>query len=150
MLNAIAIYCSAQTTHSLQNTSSQPLGEPGHGSESHFIKPHLRSPCMLPVCGNPGTWTCIANRADSTKEVQLEKAFPCRLLLRKIKQSIRTVAETALGNLKTRVSDAGESSRSEKTGQLEIWKQPKIAMKYSLQLGAKLTDICMSSCYSCA
>lgn len=80
----------------------------------------------------------------------MEKAFPCRLLLRKIKQSIRTVAETALGNLKTRVSDAGESSRSEKIGQPEIWKQPKIAMKYSLQLGAKLTDICMSLCYSCA
>lgn len=87
---------------------------------------------MLPVYGSPGTWTCVANRADSTKEVQLERTFPCRLLLSKRKQSIRTAAETALGNFKTRVSDAGESSRCEKIGQLEIWKQPKIAMKYSL------------------
>lgn len=79
----------------------------------------------------------------------MERAFPCRLLLRK-KKSIQTVAErNSLGNLKARVSDSGESSMSEKMGQLEIWKEPKLATKWSLQLAAKLTDICISLRYSC-
>lgn len=89
---------------------------------------------------------CITNRADTTEEVQLERAVPGRLYLEKQnKPSELLQKETALGNLKAKVSDSGESSTSEKMGQLEIWNQPKGATKWSPQLAAKLTDICIYS-----